>query len=210
MKNFAILITLLISTIALSAQGQKGMKVLEGNLSYSFSEQENMNTYDPQINTYKSQRLAIMPKIGWFVSKSSVVGTGIGFEYSQQDISSLMDSKSKEHLFSLSPYFRNYQKITEKLFFTSTIELALGIGKESRNDDFKMDIFEISLTARPGLSYFLSNNWALKTNFGSLYYRKTNKKVIEGHDDQQPKLNDTSLGINISMESFSLGIGYYF
>ncbi len=212
MKKFLILITLLTSTIALTAQGQKGMKELEGNLSYSLSNQKVIYPFDSQTDERKGERFVISPKIGWFVSQSSVLGVGVGIEseYVKIERSDFETSVSKEHLFSFSPYFRNYQKITDKLFFTTTIDFALGFGKETRDEDLKMDIFEISLNARPGLSYYLSDNWALKASFGRLYYRNTSRKVTEGLEEQQPNLKETNFGINCSMDSFSLGLGYYF
>lgn len=210
MRNLLILIIVLANAINVTAQGQKGMIELGGQLSYTLYEYEDVFYYNLETYDYKSQRFVISPKIGWFISSSSVLGFGIEFEYIKNERSNSIPDESKKHLFSFNPYFRNYQKITDKLFYTTTIDLALGFGKESRDEDLKLDIFALNLTARPGLSYFLSDKWALKTSFGSLYFHKTNKKVTEGIDEQEPKLKDTDLGISFNMDSFKLGIGYYF
>ncbi|WP_439185911.1 hypothetical protein [Carboxylicivirga taeanensis] len=206
MKKQLLLMIITIIPMAISAQGQTGIKVLEGNVRYSLSDSEDYSLYNYQTNEYKSQHFNINPKIGWFVSESSVLGVGIGYRFSKYE----SRSESKEHIFSINPYYRNYQKITDKLFFTTTIDLALGFGQESNEDYYTADLFTYSLNARPGLTYFISDKWALKTNFGSLFYQRTNKKITEGVEDKQPKLKDTDFGFNFSMDSFSLGVGYYF
>jgi len=206
MKKQLLIMIITIIPMAISAQGQAGVKVLEGNVRYSLSNSEDFNLYYLQTNEYKNQHFNINPKMGWFVSESSVLGVGIGYSFSKYE----SESEYKEHLFSINPYFRNYQKITDKLFYTTTIDLAFGFGKESNEDYYTSNLFTYSLNTRPGLSYFLSDKWALKTNFGSLFYQRTNKKITEGVEDKQPKLKDTDFGFNFSMDSFSLGIGYYF
>ncbi|MBS2101025.1 hypothetical protein [Carboxylicivirga linearis] len=210
MRNLLILIIVLANAINVTAQGQKGMIELGGQLSYTLSEYEDIYYYNLETYDYKSQRFVISPKIGWFVSSSSVLGFGIEFEYIKNERSNSIPDESKKHLFSFNPYFRNYQKIIDKLFFTTTIDLALGFGQESNEDYYTTDIFTYSINARPGISYFLSDKWALKTNFGSLFYQRTNKKITEGVEGKQPELKDSDFGFSFSMNSFSLGVGYYF
>jgi len=67
-----------------------------------------------------------------------------------------------------------------------------------------------SLNVSPGISYFLSDKWALKTSFGSLFYRRTNAKITEGSEGERYELKDSEFGFNFSMDSYSLGIAYYF
>ncbi len=204
MKKQLLLLIITILPMVLSAQRQKGVKVLEGNVSYYLSNSEDFDLYSLETDKYKSQQFSISPKIGWFISESSVLGVGLGYNFTKYE--SL--SESKVNLFSISPYYRNYKKITEKLFYTTSVELALGYGKESSSQE--ATIVTYGFNVRPGLSYFLSDKWTLKANFGSLYYQETTRKITEGVDNMEPKLKDTDFGFNLNMESFSLGIGYYF
>lgn len=208
LKKQLIIFILAIFPIVVSGQVKKGAKVLEGDLSFSSSTNQDFYYYD--IYEYKRQGFAIRPKIGWFVSNASVLGIGIGFEYNKLEGSGSLPSISKDNLYSFSPYYRNYQKITDRLFFTTTIDLSLGFGNEKQDEDTKLDIKTFSLVVAPGLNYFVSDKWAMKMNFGSLYYTKRNSKIIEGFGDEEPELENEDFGINFSMDSFSLGVGYYF
>lgn len=214
MKKFLIAIALIIIPIGINAQPEKGTKVLEGNFSYSSTTNEDYYTFNYSTTEYSHQQLAFRPKIGWFVSAKSALGVGVGYEFNQYESSHGYPNEIKRNLFSVSPYFRNYQKITDKLYYTTTIYLALGFGNETRHDretdTFEADMFSVSIGAQPGLSYFLSDKWALKANFGRLYYSKTTREISEGFGDEKLELTDKNFGFNFSMDSFSLGIGYYF
>ncbi|WP_289056110.1 hypothetical protein [Carboxylicivirga marina] len=206
MKKQLLSLTLIILPILISAQGQIGVRELNGNFIYSLSDQEDVNHYIQEIVESNRHYLDINSKIGWFITEHSVLGLGVGFEYMKIENS----NKYKDYLLSLSPYFRNYQKISDKLFYTTTIEMSIGIGKEQNNPETIKEIASLALTARPGLSYFLSDKWALTTHFGYITYKKTNKEVSKGMEDEHPKLNDTDFGISFNMNSFRLGVGYYF
>nr|WP_319400697.1 outer membrane beta-barrel protein [uncultured Carboxylicivirga sp.] len=207
MKKQLLLVIITLIPMVIFAQGQTGIKVLEGNIGYSSSNDDSYNDYYNQTNEYKTQRFYINPKIGWFVSESSVLGVGIGYQFNKYE----SQSETKHHLFSINPYYKNYQKITDKLFFTTTVDLALGFGKESNDDDdFTENLFIYSINVRPGINYFLSEHWALKANFGSLFYQRTKEKITQGAEDHENETKSSEFGFNFNTDSFSMGVGYYF
>jgi hypothetical protein len=209
MKNLLGLIAMILLPMIATAQEFNGKKIIEGNLSYNITTDEFVD-YNGTSET-KTQYLTINPKMGWFITNSSVLGMGIGFEYNKTDREGYFSYKNKEQIFSFAPYFRNYQKITAKLYYTTTINLSLGFGKTNIDDSYKANITNISLFIQPGLSYFIAEKWALKANFGSIYYSNDRIKITEGlSPNEDSTLKDETAGISFNMDSFSLGLGYYF
>ncbi|MCU4176957.1 hypothetical protein [Carboxylicivirga sp. N1Y90] len=205
MKKTLILFTLVLCAICGNAQGQKGLRELGGSFWYSSESNDEWVHYLSTNVESKSERFAIRPKVGWFLNESSVLGLGLGYEFNKY---TNHNDILKTNAFSINPYFRNYSKLSEKFYFTTTVNLTFSFKKGVTNDDTDYKSREYRLAVLPGISYFISEKFAIKTYFGALYYNYATVKVIEQEEEFKSKSNDFRL--DFSMDSFGLGASYYF
>ena len=177
MKTIYILLIAMFLCANGAAQLQKGTILLEGDIRFwgtDYSEE-----YDPYYNyslhdyNHKSSAIELNPKFGFFASESLVLGIGMSYRLEKRSLEYQSSSNNntwtgerddKEYLFQLNPYLTKYSKLGEKIYFTSTINLYAGLGKSrSVNENFEKEtsICELQISARPGITYFISDNWAL-------------------------------------------------
>lgn len=155
----------------------------------------------------KIKHATISPQIGFFISETTLFGIGLTYEYSMNDqqtnysrsyysnpynySSSTFD---KDNLILINPYLTKYCKIMDKLYFTATINFLAGIGKEKSHqtsqydyedseyningyDELESNIFELRINATPGVTYFISDKWALCGSIGQIYYKHRREKL---------------------------------
>lgn len=206
MKILFVLFVLVALVCNISAQGHKGLKELGGSLRYASSNQDEWVYHYGSNIEVKSQVFEIQPKIGWFINESSVVGIGLGYEFEKQSYGK--DSETKSNNFLISPYYRNYQNIAGSFYYTTTVSFSVGFGNATTSGDAKFKGFGYELLVAPGINYFISEKWAVKANFGGLYYQKNEINSEEEGDDANHK--SSGFGIDLSMDSFSLGASFYF
>ncbi|MCT4586772.1 MAG: porin family protein [Carboxylicivirga sp.] len=207
MKKLIITLTFTLIVCFVQAQFQKGMKEVGGSISYSNNHEDNENNNGN--GTTERQGFSIKPTIGWFISETTAIGIGISYSCSNIDHESPnYEHTNKSNRYYFTPYLRNYKPINDKLFYFTTVSLSYGIGKQEM-DDREYDHNYLSISASPGLCYFLSDKWALKTEFGNLYYQWSKNKTTNDWGDELETTNN-GFGISLDLSSIQFGATYYF
>lgn len=214
--------TLLISILSLTAKAQiqKGALLTGGSISYNSQENdsEGMTNYGFVKSESDNDLLALRPQIGLFVTESLLIGMGIGYEYRYRKSRTFRDGTSdfpssrKSNSFSFNPYLQKFYKLTDNLFFSPSLNMLIGGGNVERNENENTegDIFEFRVNISPGLTYFVSEKWAVSTTFGQIFYNRTREDVepASGNVGEWEFINK-EYGFDLSFNSFSLGIQYY-
>ncbi|RED95567.1 outer membrane beta-barrel protein [Marinoscillum furvescens] len=175
MKNlfFTTLLTLFLGFTA-QAQIPPKTNFLTGYFSYS-----NFNSGD-QSQDSNRESLGIGIGYGRFLSENSALG--IQASYSWNTLNT----------FYLAIAERQYKSFGDK--FYGFIEFYAGA---SRIEDIGNQIF---LGARPGISYFLNEKWAIEANLGGI-------NVGRQFNNDGPNSNNFSIGL---LNELDFSLAYYF
>ena len=219
MKHLLITLFILSNIIIVNAQIQKGTILVEGSLGYNrFS---NSNEFVSNGNVVEaesiSEFLLLRPQIGFFSSESTLLGIGINYEHrtrEQQNPSSTnnFDFSSSSNIILINPYFTKFTKLTDNFYFTTRINLLAGVGKLESNgsSETESDIFDIRLNITPGLTYFVSNKWALTGSIGQLFYSRRQETLeVDSPDVDELKNVNSNFGLSAGLNTFSIGFQYY-
>ncbi len=240
MKQILFFIIANLVIINLNAQVKKGTILIEGNINYSTvnlykSYYSNYNSYGSGYNSYgygssygnqyssryveaKSHSFNFSPKVGVFMSESVIVGVGVNYNYvyNKNDYTQrpMTKYKYRENVVSLNPYLTNFHKLTDKLYWSSTLNLLVGLGGSDLsvysgdNVEIDTDIFKLEANYSLGFSYFVSDKYALVTNFGRIYFKReemtTSPTVGEDFDN-----SNQSFGLDFSWNSFTVGVQFF-
>jgi opacity protein-like surface antigen len=146
---------------------------------------------------FDSNTFTIAPRVGFFVSDNIAVGARLGYT-SNTDF-----AETKTNTFEIGGFGRWYA--TPASQFSLMVELGVDYRSSSVEPDggeeSKVNGFGIGV--RPGISYFLSDNWAMEAMIGELGY-ETSKPDADGAES-----TDT-FGLNLNLESISFGVIYKF
>lgn len=218
-KFFKISLCLLITSTSLMAQGQKGVSLLEGSLSFlGIDSKQKAGSIDGDHND--SKRISISPKIGFFTSESLLLGVGLTYQYSSFESEfpsyylwdgnySFVSVSETTNIFYVTPYLTKFRKIKDQLYFTTTLNLELGYGEKDTGESTDLNesyILDFGIGLTPGITYFISDKWALKTSLGELYYKHT----VETQSDRSPDLKNinNNYGLNFRLNTFTIGFQY--
>ncbi len=156
---------------------------------------------------FKFNQFNISPRLGFFVSDNIAVGAMIGYESTTNDtfIEVLDDSAEiTENMLTLGAFGRWYASPASQFSFFAELGLnynTMNSETEGIDGELKANGFEIALT--PGVSYFISTNFAMEASVGVLSY-ETSKPDADGAES-----TDTfELGFNLSQ--INLGLVYKF
>ncbi len=216
-----ILLALLIVTpfSFCQAQLQKGNMLLEGSLNISSESSTNeFNLFGVVNDTETSNTLlSFSPRLGWFTGNNALLGIGLTYEHrlfkviDNFDVVQNNEIITRNNLFLINPYFTKFSPIADKLYLTTTINLAVGFGNESSdftNNEQTADLVELRLNIVPGLTYFVSEKWALQANVGQLFYRYRRSKLSDAIPNEL--INSSSnYGISFSANTFRVGFQYF-
>jgi hypothetical protein len=152
---------------------------------------------------FSSSSFNIMPKVGFFVTENIAVGGQIGYISTTADIFDDVEGdivESKTNTFSVGGFGRYYATPASDFSFFA----ELGINYMSTNydlADYKESGFGIALA--PGVSYFISSNFALEASIAALSY-STSKPDFDGAE------NTNNFGLNVDLTNINLGLVYKF
>jgi len=167
----------------------KGDMMISG--AFSFGSQ---STGDAKENSFE-----IAPKFGFFVSDNIAVGAKIGFMSQKGEDAAGNDNLDKQTL-SLGAFGRYYMTPASK--FSVFAELGVDYGNvDNKLTDAKSA--EISAMVGPGISYFVSNSFAIEAGWGMLGYN-TNDNGGDGADSTD-KFN-----LGLDTRDLSIGLVYKF
>ena len=144
---------------------------------------------------------------------------GIGLTYernSSERLNSFNGTPSssfieKSSSFLINPYLTNYSKLTDQLYFSTSVNFlaGLGKGKYGENEELETDLLELRFNIAPGLTYFISEKWALRAGIGQLFYNWKREKISTDIGlDEDPKNKDNNYGVSFSFNTFRIAFQY--
>lgn len=146
---------------------------------------------------FDSSTFTIAPRVGFFVSDNIAVGGRLAYT-SNTDF-----SENKTNTFEIGAFGRWYATPASQfsIFVEAGIDYMTSSFEPDGGDEAKTNGFGIGV--RPGISYFLSDSWAIEAMIGELGYS------TEKPDEDDAESTDT-FGLNLNMESISFGVIYKF
>jgi outer membrane protein len=147
----------------------------------------------------KENMFEIEPKVGFFVSDNIAVGGKIGY-MSEKNEDAGGNTTLDDSTLSIGVFGRYYT--TPASDFSFFAQLGFDYMTTDHGDaDYKTNGFDIALS--PGISYFVSDNWALEAQFGRLGYTTTK-------DDFDGAESTDTFGLGVDLRSVSIGLIYKF
>ncbi|WP_310556347.1 outer membrane beta-barrel protein [Flavobacterium sp.] len=151
--------------------------------------------------------LYIRPKAGYFVSNNIVVGLSLGLSNTKEENGALNPIVKRSQT-SIGAFGRYYFTPANKFSFFGELDFNVLSSKTTfinplptSSIETKANGFNVGLS--PGVSYFISKNFALETSIGLLGYQ-TEKQDVPG----AKSLSSVNFGVDIS--SITLGLVYKF
>jgi outer membrane protein len=193
MKKIALSLIVLMSSITIFCQTQKGNFVLSGNTSIEFINNNIKYVYDGQTQgKLKTNSFLFSPSFGYFVIDNLSIGlsSNISFETTKMD-----GDKTSSKSFSVLPTTSYYFSLNEKI----KPSVRLGIGYASiitKSDGSEKSSYNgIAFGFGGGVSYFINKN--ISFNLGLSYTRSNLKN--EDNDKMKVKLGefDSKIGISV-------------
>lgn len=193
MKHLILVAIVALSTLSVSAQ--KGTWYL-GTSGIATATDGNDIVTGPMTGVtskdYKGQgtvlNFGIAPEAGYFVSDNLAVGLGVFYNYSKFNPDAEGASDIKYNTFGVNPYARYY--FLNKGDFRMYGQLGFVYSSSDPDEGKSTDYFEIMV--RPGISYNVSNRFAINATFGELGYSQT-------------KDYESFFGLNLDMSSLRFG-----
>ena len=149
---------------------------------------------------FKTNEFTIVPSAGIFVTNNIAVGLNVGYTTSKVENPDTGDVDT--NLFEIGAFGRYYATPANDFSFFGQLGFGYGTGKQEfeGGGENKADGFNIAL--RPGVSYFISKNFALEATIGQIGY---NTVEIDGADD-----STDSFEIGIDLTNINFGLTYKF
>lgn len=141
----------------------------------------------------------IAPEFGYFIADDMIVGLGVFYTGSRYDDG--LDSDDADHTelnmntFGLNPYFRYLFINKEKFNVYAQAGLTYATSKSDASGAKSINFFDISVM--PGISYNLSDRFAINATYGYLGYSNLG---IEDADE-----SENSFGLKLDMSTLRFG-----
>lgn len=150
----------------------------------------------------KFNAFTIAPKVGFFVTENIAIGGKLGFTSAKAEAPLTEDEKYTE--FSIGAFGRYYATPASDFSFFAELgaDFSNTKSEQAPAPDYKTTGFNIGLA--PGVSYFISENFALEASIGVLNYN-TNKPDNGGNPDS----TDT-FDLNLNLTDVNVGLVYKF
>ena len=171
----------------------KGDMMISG--AFSIDSQSNVGG----AKDVKTSSFEIAPKFGFFVSDNIAVGAKIGFMQENGENAAGDDTMDKQTL-SVGAFGRYYFTPASK--FSVFGELGLDYNSiDNKLNDAKWN--GIDAMVSPGISYFVSNSFAIEASWGALQF-ETEK------GDWDNAETDTTFGLGLDLRDLTFGLVYKF
>lgn len=156
----------------------------------------------------KSNSFNVNPAVGFFVTDNIAIGGIIGYTSTTQD-QFFADFGGYEEVkttaFNVGAFARYYATPASDFSFFGQLEADYVTSKSELTDfdgsDIKSNGFAVELA--PGVSYFISSNFALEAQMGSLSYM-TIKPDYDGAE------STNTFDLNVNLTDIKLGLVYKF
>jgi len=143
----------------------------------------------------KTNQFTIAPSAGLFVSNNIAVGLNIGYITTKNE--DPVNGDVDTNVFTAGAFARYYATPANDFSFFGQLGFDYATGKQEPEGgpENKVDGFNVAL--RPGVSYFISKNFALEASIGALSYTTVEPDGGESTDTFE-------IGVNLTEINFGL------
>lgn len=216
MKKIYFTILLLGICVISFPQPEKGKLFIGGNIGF------NVNTNDTKTDTSSTRNitarsLTILPMAGYFLSEKFAVGIRGGINMRTVETPAEVIYKNMRSMVVINPFGRYYIwkygsgnglfSVAGAVGLFTDVSLYTAFGRERNYTDpdiFSQKIQNFSFGVSPGIFYYLTNKFSFEAKFGWLGFES---EMID-YGDKKDITNN--YGINLSPESFMLGMNFRF
>lgn len=222
MKQLVLTILAVLSFSFCHAQLEKGTRFVEGAFGvFGSSRTDEFSQFGAGLNEFEARNnsVFIAPRIGWFTGKNSLVGIGVAYQSNSNKNFNFLNGVEtnafvrSDDVFSINPYFTKFSQLTDKLYLTTTVNVAVGLGidRVENNDQIvEGDVFQLNFNVLPALTYFISEKWAVQGSIGQLFYQFRQTKLKSDIGQQgNPKNVNHDYGLNFSANTYRIGFQYF-
>lgn len=198
-KSFLLLLFCCIATASFG-QFAQGSKTLGGGLGYRSDRQEN-----PSGSDRRNRNFFLNLSGGYFLQENLELGANLGFSsyYSRAESDFFADAESSSTVFSLGPYVRVYNPITDVVGLFGQAGFAAGFGGGATSGTAtRVRTFEAGV--RPGVILMVNENLGLETTIGFVGYNYYASGPQEDYADQRTTNNNFELRFDLSTVRFGL------
>jgi hypothetical protein len=203
---------LFIIHIAAFTQPVEGNYWVSGAVSFYTSTSKTVSGSTTTTGPSTTQ-FALMPAAGLFLSSELLLGSSLGFSNSIQKSHQLDgETRLSNPLVTLSPFVRYYVNPGQSFMMYGEAFVSAGFGAVkwkytmgNQSVTSRSSLTELGMGGRVGLAYYLSEMLALEMRLGLINLNFTS---ITDEDDVQ--LRNTSLGLNLTPASVSVGVSFLF
>lgn len=148
----------------------------------------------------KTNSFNISPKVGYFATPNIALGVALGYMSGKEEAPLIPDVKTTE--LAVGVFGRYY--VTPANSFSVFGELGLDYIHSKIDAGASEDISNaVRIGLAPGVSYFISQNFALEAKFGVLSYRSDNP-------DAEGVQNTDQFNFGLNLSDISIGAIYRF
>ena len=181
-------------TTTATTTGEGGFS--SGDIFISGSVGFNTTSFDES----KSTTFNIAPRVGFFVADNIAIGGRLGYTSTKSEVDDVETGDTNE--FSVGVFGRYYFTPSSRFSTFGEAMIDYATSKNELVDDSTVNSFGIAIA--PGVSYFLSDSWAIEATWAALSFRNSKNADI---DDAEAT---SEFGLNANLESISLGLIYKF
>lgn len=226
---YTIAIALTLS-ITVNAQYNKGLRYIGGQMNFYGNTNNILDTL--RSENAKTQTCMLVPQIGYYISNTISLGINIKFGIADSELKQLYSSytptkidKYSYHTLSygLGSFVRKNFEIHEKFSFFAQGEINYMFQLQkfnqwtsdtahiytTQNPSYQESITHIiNISVSPGFIYQITPKLGIQTSIGNIHYNNSTISNRSLMFDNHNKTTD--YGVSINMESFYLGMAYYF
>ncbi len=236
MKNKVIIICAFVITFSSAySQIKKGNVQIGGSIGYSRNTQDQSSPN--QISSSINSSWSVLPNFGYFVTKTSSLGLGLGYDrfdqhwkISDPDIVVIgqprtlqtSENESSRNLFIIKPYYRLHKIVSESFVLFAEFNAFYGFGKREQTGNSvatEIDANGAILSSQTTSSSQFNeeqNTWGVGLNPGIIFFPAKHWGVelnvgLLGYAEvigEQPS-SSSNLILQPSLNNLSIGLKYY-
>ena len=197
MKKVLLTLTAVTAiTLAANAQTEKGKVMLGGQVSY--------NGTSTKDSDAKTNSFSIIPNVGYFVADNIAVGTGVGYNWSENKSDN--DNKNTTSSFVVAPFGRLYSANEGPVKFFGQLSVPMSWGTTKANDDKLGTTANYGVELAPGIAFFPTSNIGIDFKVKGLYFESNTSK----NEVTDAKVTRSNYGLNANSFTPSVGVTFHF
>lgn len=204
--------------IGVYAQTEKGKIIAGGAIGI------HSNKINSQATTQKATSLNIGPSIGLFVGKNVAVGLGLEYVINKNNpysytayfnglpINTISVSGSKSEVMGISPFFRYYWDLHERVKLFGQANTAFYWGKSNKLNSDGTEIKNVDNTMvigniQPGIAIFPTKKIAIELKVPLLSYKHQKDNYL---DPSMPSATSNNFSFGSDLTKPILGVNFHF